>query len=194
MQVQKSVENLLKESSADVNLDADESPYDTQSEFKMVKRFQPAQANDTFEGSSSDNIGVHPHQDLSKFKEKDANDMIDELVILAANVTLHASAEKLILSDPLELMTDVHKKVEKFVKKTLWMEMNDVKELIWKQINGVKECLTYCEVFKKANDEGEKWEKSNLEKAEAKHLFYITTQGACANSGEAINNENSLTK
>ncbi|GJR34718.1 hypothetical protein Tco_1210402 [Tanacetum coccineum] len=99
--VQKSVENLLKESSADVNLDADESPYDTQSEFKMVKRFQPAQANDTFEGSSSDNIGVHPHQDLSKFKEKDANDMIDELVILAANVTLHAFANKLILSDPL---------------------------------------------------------------------------------------------
>ncbi|GJR34717.1 hypothetical protein Tco_1210401 [Tanacetum coccineum] len=74
------------------------------------------------------------------------------------------------------------------------MEMNDVKELIWKQINGVKECLTYCEVFKKANDEGEKWEKSNLEKAEAKHLFHITTQRACANSGEAINNANSLTK
>ncbi|GJT53647.1 hypothetical protein Tco_0988701 [Tanacetum coccineum] len=106
---------------------ADESPYDTKSEIKFMKRFKPLHADDepqiTFIGSEKpdeeedsnmeslpdDDVGSMSgsqslEKELSKSEKRDADELIDEMT------ELNASADK--PSDPLSLLQSLFIKVD----------------------------------------------------------------------------------
>ncbi|GKC22544.1 hypothetical protein Tco_1024694, partial [Tanacetum coccineum] len=110
-----------------LNQAADESPYDTKSEIKFMKRFKPLHADDepqiTFIGSEKpdeeedsnmeslpdDDVGSmsgsqSSEKELSKSEKRDADELIDEMT------ELNASADK--PSDPLSLLQSLFIKVD----------------------------------------------------------------------------------
>ncbi|GJZ83427.1 hypothetical protein Tco_0648600 [Tanacetum coccineum] len=110
-----------------LNQAADESPYDTESEIKFMKRFKPLHADDepqiTFIGSEKpdeeedsnmeslpdDDVGSmsgsqSSEKELSKSEKRDADELIDEMT------ELNASADK--PSDPLSLLQSLFIKVD----------------------------------------------------------------------------------
>ncbi|GJX91906.1 hypothetical protein Tco_0345232 [Tanacetum coccineum] len=217
----------------DPKLDTDESPYDIESEIKVVKRFHLPQTNDevqiTFLGSVHDEIVEEPTDsylhlildddvvsvfgfeasksfngesdkaetkvELSQSNKVAADNILDEMTTL--NAFADQPSDTLKVTDKLkesiprmvadtfeeqmpELISDTLKNIIPQIKEmdivkdrmsgySLMLEKGDVnlRELI-KLMKDMVHLLDSASVFHKANAEGEKWEKENLETTEAK--------------------------
>ncbi|GJU58675.1 hypothetical protein Tco_1236441 [Tanacetum coccineum] len=167
-----------------------ESPYDTESEIKIIKYYQAATISEVEEGDDSDSLsGLRsmPDDDLASMTGFETQDSADH-ISKEGTETLHASADKPAQSDPLGhlheelcllynklpgLLSDALKDTlpqlikdsikssvsESIAEELPHVEAHDLQTMFKNMVS----LLEAAEVFKKANAEGEKWEKNNPE-------------------------------